>query len=139
MLGIHMNAAEATLPKSTVRKLAAIAMVGTSIEWYDFYIYGTAAALVFPTLFFSGNLPPLVALLAAFSTFSIGFIARPFGAIFFGHFGDRFGRKIALVTALVMMGVATSLIGLLPSYAVAGPLAPLLLMLLRFVQGLAIG
>jgi MFS family permease len=127
------------LPPSNVKKLAAIAMVGTSIEWYDFYIYGTAAALVFPTLFFSGNLPPLIGLLAAFSTFSIGFIARPFGAIFFGHFGDRFGRKKALVIALVMMGVATSLIGMLPSYAVAGPLAPLLLMILRFAQGLAIG
>lgn len=124
---------------SAVRKVALTALAATSIEWYDFFLYGTAAALVFPVVFFPADLPPLVGQLASFSTFAVGFIARPIGAVAFGHFGDRIGRKRALVTALVMMGVATTLIGCLPSYALAGVAAPLLLILLRFVQGLAIG
>jgi metabolite-proton symporter len=115
------------------------ALGGTSIEWYDFFIYGTAAALVFPTLFFSDDMPRYVSLLASFSTFAVGFLARPVGGVVFGHFGDRVGRKAALVTALMMMGVATTLIGLLPSYEQIGPLAPVLLIFLRFVQGLAVG
>ena len=86
-------------PNNRLAKTVAIAVAGTSIEWYDFFIYGTAAALVFPQLFFSADLPPLVAQLAAFSTFSVGFIARPVGGIVFGHFGDRFGRKRALIAA----------------------------------------
>ena len=114
-------------------------MSGTSIEWYDFFIYGTAAALVFPTLFFSDDMPRYVSLLASFTTFAVGFLARPVGGVVFGHFGDRVGRKAALVTALMMMGVATTLIGLLPSYEQIGPLAPVLLIFLRFVQGLAVG
>jgi MFS family permease len=122
-----------------VLKVALTALAGTSIEWYDFFIYGTAAALVFPTLFFPSDLPPLVAQLASFSTFAVGFVGRPLGGMVFGHFGDRAGRKVALVTALLMMGVATTLIGLLPTYATVGALAPLLLVALRFVQGLAIG
>lgn len=122
-----------------LKKLSAIATVGTSIEWYDFYIYGTASALVFPTLFFPASLPPLAALLAAFSTFAVGFIARPVGGIVFGHFGDKRGRKKALVSALVLMGICTALIGALPSYDKIGVLAPLALILLRFIQGLAIG
>jgi len=120
-------------------RVAFTALAGTSIEWYDFFLYGTAAALVFPTVFFAAGLPPFVSLLASFSTFAVGFIARPIGAVLFGHFGDRRGRKTALVTALVMMGVATTLIGCLPSYAIIGAAAPALLILLRFVQGLAIG
>ena len=120
-------------------RVAFTALAGTSIEWYDFFLYGTAAALVFPTVFFDQGLPPFVSLLASFSTFAVGFIARPIGGILFGHFGDRIGRKTALVTALVMMGVATTLIGCLPSYAIIGAAAPALLILLRFVQGLAIG
>ena len=123
----------------SVRKVALTALAATSIEWYDFFLYGTAAALIFPTVFFPAEMPPLVGLLASFSTFAVGFIARPIGAVVFGHFGDRLGRKRALVTALLMMGVATTLIGCLPSYALAGALAPLLLIVLRFVQGLAIG
>jgi MFS family permease len=120
-------------------KVALTALAATSIEWYDFFLYGTAAALVFPTVFFASDLPPLVGLLASFSTFAVGFVARPIGGIVFGHFGDRLGRKRALVTALVMMGGATTLIGCLPPYAAAGALAPVLLIVLRFVQGLAIG
>jgi len=116
-----------------------MAGAGAAVEWYDFFIYGTAAALVFPQLFFPAGLPPFVAQIAAFSTFAVGFIARPIGGLLFGHFGDLYGRKRALVLAMMMMGIATTLIGLLPSYATAGSLAPLLLVVLRFVQGLAVG
>ncbi len=123
----------------SMRTVAMTALGGTSIEWYDFFIYGTAAALIFPTLFFAEDMPRYVSLIASFSTFAVGFLARPIGGVLFGHFGDRVGRKAALVTALMMMGVATTLIGLLPGYAQIGPLAPLLLIFLRFVQGLAVG
>ncbi len=122
-----------------VLKIAVTALAGSSIEWYDFFIYGTAAALVFPTLFFSHDLPPLVAQLAAFSTFAVGFLARPLGGLVFGHFGDKVGRKKALVAALLMMGVATTLIGCLPTYQQVGAAAPVALILLRFAQGLAVG
>ena len=121
----------------SMRTVAMTALGGTSIEWYDFFIYGTAAALVFPTLFLL-KICLVMSLIASFSTFAVGF-ARPVGGVVFGHFGDRVGRKAALVTALMMMGVATTLIGLLPSYEQVGPLAPLLLIFLRFVQGLAVG
>jgi len=123
----------------SVAKVALTASAGAAIEWYDFFIYGTAAALVFPRLFFPDDLPPFVAQIAAFSTFAVGFIARPFGGMLFGHFGDLFGRKRALSVALLIMGVATTCVGLLPSYATAGALAPLALVVLRFVQGLAVG
>ncbi len=106
---------------------------------YDFFIYGTAAALVFPTLFFPSDMSPMAALIASFCTFAFGFIARPIGGIVFGHFGDRMGRKAALVTALMIMGVGTTLTGLLPTYELIGPDAPILLIILRFVQGFAIG
>jgi MFS family permease len=125
--------------RRSMRRVAMTALAGTSIEWYDFFIYGTAAALVFPVAFFPEDMPTMVALIAAFSTFAVGFIARPLGGIVFGHFGDRVGRKGTLVVALMMMGVATMLIGLLPTYQTIGVAAPLLLVLLRFVQGLAIG
>ena len=133
------GAAKSEPDARSMRTVAMTALGGTSIEWYDFFIYGTAAALVFPTLFFSDDMPRYVSLLASFSTFAVGFLARPVGGIVFGHFGDRVGRKAALVTALMMMGVATTLIGLLPSYEQIGPLAPVLLIFLRFVQGLAVG
>jgi metabolite-proton symporter len=123
----------------SIMKVALTASAGATIEWYDFFIYGTAAALVFPKLFFAADLPPLVAQIAAFSTFAVGFIARPVGGVFFGHFGDRYGRKRALVTALFLMGVATAAIGLLPTYAQVGALAPVLLVALRFIQGFAVG
>ncbi len=122
-----------------MRRVAVTALAGTSIEWFDFFLYGTAAALVFPTVFFAEDMPYYVSLLASFSTFAIGFLARPIGGIVFGHFGDRLGRKKALVTALMLMGAATTFIGLLPSYASIGALAPVLLMVLRFAQGLAVG
>ncbi|MCZ6619684.1 MAG: MFS transporter, partial [Gammaproteobacteria bacterium] len=114
-------------------------LAGTSIEWFDFFIYATAAALVFPTVFFSEDMPRNLSLIASFTTFAVGFLARPIGGIVFGHYGDRVGRKKTLVTALLMMGVATTLIGVLPTYATAGVLAPVMLVLLRFVQGLAVG
>lgn len=124
---------------SSIIKIAVTASAGAAIEWYDFFIYGTAAALVFPKLFFPADLPPFVAQIAAFSTFAVGFLARPIGGLLFGHFGDLFGRKRALAVALLIMGAATTCVGLLPTYATAGVLAPLLLVLLRFVQGLAVG
>lgn len=128
----------ATGPRSPA-KIALVAMAGASIEYYDFFIYATAATLVFPTHFFSRDLPPVIAQLAAFSTFAVGFIARPVGGILFGHIGDVFGRRRALSSALIMMGVATTLVGALPTYDMAGSFAVVLLVLLRFVQGLAVG
>lgn len=124
---------------SSIIKIAVTASAGAAIEWYDFFIYGTAAALVFPKLFFPADLPPFVAQIAAFSTFAVGFLARPIGGLLFGHFGDLFGRKRALAVALLIMGAATTCVGLLPTYATAGAWAPLLLVILRFVQGLAVG
>jgi metabolite-proton symporter len=123
----------------SIVKIAITASAGAAIEWYDFFIYGTAAALVFPKLFFPADLPPFVAQLAAFSTFAVGFLARPIGGLVFGHFGDLFGRKRALSVALLVMGAATTGVGFLPSYATAGILAPLMLVALRFIQGLAVG
>ncbi|WP_269714897.1 MFS transporter [Caulobacter sp. NIBR2454] len=120
-------------------KVALTAAASATIEWYDFFIYGTAAALVFPKLFFPADLPLFAAQIAAFATFAVGFLARPLGGAVFGHFGDLVGRKRALVIALVVMGIATAGIGLLPSYATAGVIAPLLLVALRFIQGIAVG
>jgi metabolite-proton symporter len=113
-------------------------LVGTSLEWYDFFLYGTAAALVFNTLFFP-SFDPLVGTLLAFATYAVGFVARPLGGIVFGHFGDRVGRKQVLVVTLLIMGIATFLIGLLPTYATIGVAAPILLVVLRFAQGLGLG
>lgn len=113
-------------------------LIGTTIEFFDFYVYATAAVLVFPTLFFP-SADPMTALLASFATFSIAFFARPFGAIVFGHFGDKIGRKTTLVAALLTMGISTVVIGLLPSYDQIGVTAPLLLALCRFGQGLGLG
>ena len=124
--------------RSSMRKVAVTALAGTSIEWYDFFLYATAAALVFPTAFFPESTPTM-GLILSFGTFAFGFIARPVGGIIFGHFGDRIGRKRTLVIALMLMGVASTLIGLMPTYAAIGIAAPILLTVLRFVQGLAIG
>ena len=129
--------AEAHLEQN-MRTVALTALAGTSIEWYDFFLYAAAAALVFPTVFFPES-TPTIALILSFGTFAFGFIARPLGGIMFGHFGDRIGRKRTLVIALMLMGVASTLIGLLPSYATIGIAAPILLTALRFCQGLAIG
>lgn len=120
-------------------KVAVMASASAAVEWYDFFIYGTAAALIFPHLFFPADLPLFVAQIASFSTFAVGFIARPVGGMLFGHMGDTHGRKRALVAAMLIMGVSTVLIGLLPTYAQVGVWAPLMLVALRFVQGLAVG
>lgn len=124
--------------KSSMRKVALTALAGASIEWYDFFLYATAAALVFPSVFFPESTPTM-GLILSFGTFAFGFIARPIGGILFGHFGDRIGRKRTLVVALMLMGVASTLIGLMPTYAIIGIAAPILLTVLRFTQGLAIG
>ena len=120
------------------RRVALASAVGTTIEWYDFFIYGTAAALVFGPQFFS-RASPLAGTLAAFATFAVGFVARPLGGIVMGHYGDRIGRKSMLVFSLTLMGAATFAIGLLPTYAQIGAWAPTLLVLLRFTQGFALG
>jgi len=121
-----------------MRRIATTALAGASIEWYDFFIYGTAAAMVFPKLFFPGS-DPMVGTLLSFGTFAVGFIARPVGGILFGHYGDKAGRKRSLVVALLLMGLTTTCIGLMPTYATIGVWAPVLLIALRFAQGVAIG
>jgi metabolite-proton symporter len=119
-------------------KIAGASFIGTAVEWYDFFVYGNAAALIFGAKFFP-SLSPLAGSLAAFSTFTVGFLARPLGGVFMGHFGDQIGRKSILVASLMIMGVATFLIGLLPTYAQIGVWAPILLVALRFIQGLGVG
>ncbi len=125
-------------PRESVRRVALASMVGTSVEWYDFFVFGTASALVFGRLFFP-TFSELAGTLAAFASFAVGFVARPVGGLVFGHFGDRIGRKTTLVLTLTMMGVATFLMGLMPTYATIGVWAPILMVALRFVQGLAVG
>ncbi|MEV5544026.1 MFS transporter [Saccharopolyspora shandongensis] len=120
------------------RRAGLGSFIGTAIEWYDFFIFGTAAALVFGEVFFP-TASPVAGLLASFATFWTGFLARPLGGVVFGHLGDRIGRKKTLVTTLVLMGVSSTAIGLVPSYASIGMAAPALLILLRLVQGLALG
>ena len=129
---------EAPIQRRSILKIGLASLAGTSIEWYDFFLYGTAAALVFPQLFFP-EASPIIGTLLAFSTFGVGFIGRPLGGVLFGHLGDKIGRKKTLVTVLIAMGVASTLIGLMPTYATIGILAAILLTVLRFVQGLAIG
>ena len=129
---------QGTHAESNIRKVALTSLAGTSIEWYDFFLYGASAALIFPTLFF-GETTASTALILSLLTFAAGFIARPIGGIIFGHYGDRVGRKKTLIIALVLMGVSSTLIGLLPTYAMIGIAAPILLTILRFAQGLAIG
>ena len=122
----------------SIRHVILASFIGTTIEWYDFFLYGTAAALVFNRLFFP-NVDSFTGTLSAFGTFAVGFIARPFGGLIFGHFGDRLGRKSMLVTSLLIMGVATFVIGLLPTYHTIGVLAPILLVSMRFAQGIGVG
>src|ERR1700733_13017665 len=125
-------------PKNTAGQVLFASLIGTTIEFFDFYIYATAAVLVFPRLFFPKE-DPASATLASLATFAIAFIARPFGSALFGHFGDRIGRKATLVAALLTMGISTVAIGLLPGYAKIGIAAPLLLALCRFGQGFGLG
>jgi len=134
-----MTAQPSSATTQVQRRRAVLAStVGTTIEWYDFFLYGTTAALVFPKLFFPGS-SPFAGVLLSFSTLFVGFAARPVGAAIFGHYGDRVGRKATLVTTLVLMGVATFLIGCLPPYSSIGVFAPILLVLLRIVQGIGVG
>lgn len=125
-------------PLNSPFKVLIASLIGTTIEFFDFYVYATAAVLVFPTLFFPSS-DPTSAMLQSFATFSIAFFARPVGAVLFGHFGDRIGRKATLVAALLTMGVSTVVIGFLPGFNQIGVLAPLLLSLCRFGQGFGLG
>jgi MFS family permease len=125
-------------PASDARRVAVASAVGTTIEWYDFFIYGTAAAVVFGPQFFP-QVSEVAGTLASFATFAIGFVARPLGGVVMGHFGDRLGRKVVLVWALMLMGLATLAIGVLPPYAQIGVWAPILLTTFRFIQGFALG
>ena len=124
---------------ASIGRVALASFVGTAIEGYDFFIYGIAAALVFGQLFFPPNEDPLIGTLAAFATFAVGFVARPVGGVVFGHFGDKVGRKPMLVITILTMGLATFVIGLLPTYAQIGIWAPILLVALRLIQGFSVG
>ncbi|WP_225223474.1 MFS transporter, partial [Rhodococcus ruber] len=126
-------------PTSGLRKVVGASMAGTVVEWYEFFLYGTAATLVFSKVFFPDNGNELDAIIAAFVTYAVGFVARPLGGVVFGHFGDKFGRKKLLQTSLVLVGVATFLMGCLPTFGAIGYWAPALLVTLRFVQGFAVG
>ncbi len=130
--------ARADAQPTNIIKVVAASMAGTTVEWYDFFLYGVAAALVFPAVFFPTG-DATAGTLASLATFAIGFVARPIGGLVFGHYGDKIGRKKLLVISLLMMGVSTFAIGLLPSYATIGIAAPLLLVALRLVQGFALG
>src|SRR3954470_16049845 len=127
-----------TTTEGSPRKVIVASLLGTSLEWYDFFLYSTASALVFNQLFFP-DVSPATGTLLAFTTAAVGFVARPLGGIVFGHLGDRRGRKQVLVITLLTMGIATVLIGALPTYATIGIAAPVLLAVLRFVQGLGLG
>ena len=133
-----MTSPPAERPEQSIRRVILASFIGTTIEWYDFFLYGTAAALVFNRLFFP-TLAPLAGTLSSYGTFAVGFVARPLGGAVFGHYGDRLGRKTMLVWSLLLMGAATALIGLLPGYDRLGVWAPVLLVLLRFVQGIGVG
>ncbi|NTX36663.1 MHS family MFS transporter [Myxococcus sp. CA033] len=124
--------------RDSILKVAVASFIGTAIEWYDFFLYGTAAALVFNRLFFP-SFDPLTGTMAAFGTFAVGFIARPLGGVVFGHYGDKLGRKAMLSATLMLMGVATFAVGLLPTYDTVGAWAPALLVLLRLIQGFGLG
>jgi metabolite-proton symporter len=123
---------------STPRRVIVASLIGTSLEWYDFFLYGSAAALVFGRLFFP-QFEALTGTLLAFTTYAVGFVARPLGGVVFGHYGDRIGRRNVLVVTLILMGAATFAIGLVPTYAAIGLAAPILLVTLRFLQGLGLG
>src|SRR6201982_840500 len=138
-MSVHLAIRDATTErKGGMATVVFAGSVGTIIEWYDFLIYGTAAALVFNTLFFP-NIDPLAGTLASRGTFSVGFVARPIGGAIFGHFGDRIGRKIMLMITMVIMALGTFVVGCLPTYQQIGVWAPILLVILRFIQGIALG
>ena len=133
-----MTATQPVRTRTPIVRVVGASLVGTTVEWYDFFLYGVAASVVFGDLFFPKG-EELTGTLLSFATFAVGFFARPIGGVVFGHFGDRLGRKNLLVLSLLMMGIATFAIGLLPTYAQVGALAPILLTVLRLVQGFALG
>lgn len=124
--------------RTSINQVALSGLIGATVEWYDFFLYGTAAALVFGQLFFPSS-DPLVGTIAAFGSFAFGYLSRPIGAVVFGHYGDKIGRKAMLILTLLIMGIATFLIGLLPTYDTIGVWAPILLLVLRFFQGIGLG
>lgn len=132
------QAEEIQVDSKDVFRIASSAFVGTALEWYDFFLFGTAAALVFNELFFAG-MSGTGATLASFATFGVGFLARPLGAITFGQIGDKMGRRPALIISIIVIGVATGIIGLLPTYGSIGIWAPMTLVILRLLQGIAVG
>jgi MFS transporter, MHS family, shikimate and dehydroshikimate transport protein len=135
----QVSLAESSVHKTTeIKRIVASSLIGTAVEWYDFLIYGTASALVFNKLFFPLS-DPALGTIAAFGTYGVGYLARPLGAAIFGHFGDRVGRKAMLAMTIVIMGLGTFLIGLLPTYDQIGIAAPVLLVLLRLFQGIGLG
>lgn len=138
MSDMTLNRPEAAVQKNDVRKVVFASLVGSTIEWYDFFLYGVVAGIVFNKLYFPAG-DETVSILLAYATFAVGFVARPLGGLIFGHFGDKLGRKTMLVITLMMMGGATVAIGLLPTYDSIGILAPLLLLFLRVLQGIGIG
>jgi MFS family permease len=121
-----------------LRRVVIASLIGATIEWYDFFLYGTVAGIVFNKLFFPAQ-DPLISILLAYTTFAVGFVARPLGGVIFGHFGDRIGRKSMLILTLMIMGIATVLIGLLPTYQQIGVAAPIILLVLRVLQGIGLG
>lgn len=137
-LWVASEESTASVSANSVTRVVLASFIGTTIEWYDFFLYGTAAALVFNQLFFP-SLDPRLGTMASFGTYAIGFFARPVGGLVFGHFGDRMGRKSMLITTLTLMGLSTFLIGVLPTYKDIGMAAPVLLVVLRFVQGFGVG
>jgi MFS family permease len=134
----HATSVDASGRSRQIRLAAASSVVGTSIEWYDFFLYGTAAAIVFPAVFFPKS-SVYAGTLESFATYAVGFAARPVGAAIFGHWGDRLGRKATLIVTLLLMGIASALVGVLPGAAAIGVAAPILLVVLRLLQGLAVG
>lgn len=135
----HTDRAVGVEEPSGLKRVVAASMAGTVVEWYEFFLYGTAATLVFSKIFFAAGTSELTAILAAFVTYAVGFVARPLGGIVFGHFGDKHGRKKLLQFSLVLVGGATFLMGCIPTYGQIGAWAPTLLVVLRFVQGFAVG
>ncbi|MDR5753313.1 MULTISPECIES: MFS transporter [unclassified Caballeronia] len=138
-LSVPLASQRSVRPASNVRRAVTTAVLGQVLEWYDFFLYGTAAALVFGKLFFPVGSDPLTGTIAAFGGFTVGFIARPIGGVLCGHIGDRYGRKVVMMLTLLTMGTATALMGMLPTYQQIGIAAPVLLVLLRILQGLAAG
>ena len=133
------RSSESPPQQSSLRRVVTASMAGTVVEWYEFFLYATAATLVFNKIMFPPSEDPLTPIIAAFVTYAVGFVARPLGGIVFGHFGDKYGRKRLLQVAIVLVGVATFLMGCLPTYEQVGYLAPALLVALRFAQGFAVG